>query len=93
MEKICTVISEPEERVFNSQGRDGQPRQSTILDVMLSDGLNTYLASVFDVTKAGFPAKGQKVAVDLSFSVRKSDKDGVTRWFQSINIIRFANIQ
>lgn len=86
MEILGRIVSEPEERVFYTTGHDGSQRSTTCVEVIIDDGLNKYLCSQFDVTKANFPKNGDYVRLELRFSIRKSEKDGTTRWFQSIRI-------
>ena len=90
MELTCFVMSEPEERTFTSTRNDGSQRNSTMVDVRISDGLNEYLVTGFDMTKDMFPAVSAWGRFDLQFSVRSTVKDGVTRYFQSIRCLRVS---
>jgi hypothetical protein len=88
MELTCFVVSEPQERAFTSTGHDGSQRNSTVIDAHISDGLNEYLVSGFDMKRDNFPAVNGWGRFDLQFSVRSTEKDGAKRLFQSIRCIR-----
>lgn len=86
MEVLGRISIEPDERVVNSTGHDGSPRSTTCIDTIIDDGLNQYLCSQWDVRKEQFPKKGDYVRAEIRFTARKTERDGVTRWFQSIRI-------
>ena len=89
MEFLCNVAQVFPERTIEGT-RDGQRRTPTVVDCLLDNGLNQFLASVFDVKVVDFPKEHALIRCDLVFSVKETEKDGSKRYFQSIRINRYV---
>lgn len=89
MEFLCNVAKVFPERTIEGT-RDGQRRTTTVVECLLDDGLNQFLASAFDVKVVDFPKEKAVIRCDLTFSVRETEKDGSKRYFQSIRINRYV---
>lgn len=93
MEKMLIVCSQEATRTFNVE-RDGRQEEVEAVDVVLTDGINTFLCTAYDkeaqrLTKTPLE-KNSWVAADLSFSVRTAKTEKGDRAFQQIRLNKFC---
>ena len=86
MEKRVKILLQSEKRSFT--GQNGE--QVTVVDVLLDDGLNRYIASAFDkeakeLSENPLVCQEREYVADLQMSVNKTQEG---KYFQKVKLLR-----
>lgn len=95
MQMMLIVVGQENQRKFDVESK-GQRTTCDAVDVLLTDGLNNFVATAFEkeaIRIKEMPLeKGGWVMVDLTFNVRTSKTDKGEFSYQQIRINRFVSL-
>lgn len=95
MEKLLIVVGQENQRSFNSV-QNGQNVTCEAVDVLLTDGLNNFVATAFEkeaVRLKEHPLKkGGWLMCDLVFTVRTSKTDKGEYSFQQVRLNKYVEL-
>ena len=96
MQMKLIVCGQENQRTFNSV-QNGQNVTVDAVDVLLTDGLNNFVATAFEKEairlKENPLAKGSWVMVDLAFNVRTSKTDKGEYSYQQVRLNKYVALQ